>query len=391
MQKLSSQQAKALTTIGSWLKAYNNGGVQYLTLGGYAGTGKTTLLAVLRKVLLDNLPDMKVGFAAFTGKASLVLKRRLRQDKMLHSGDSVSTLHSLMYFTDSPTDGIPKWRRRDELKVDIIIVDEASMVSEELWQDLLSFGKPVLAVGDHGQLPPIGNSFNLMLEPNIKLSQIWRQASDSPIIAVASMARKTGIIPIKSYGQGVEKLSLSDPLTGDVIEEIFQSHNADTLILCGYNHTRQKLNSHIRQLKGFQSPDPQANDSIVCLRNNRETGLSNGQLGIIESISALADDEENLWWLITADFDGVKFNGYAPREQFGAASTIQSLPKRPKGDTIGLFDFGYGLTVHKAQGSQAKRVLIFEERFAKMTQDEWQRWLYTAVTRAEQELYIVGY
>jgi len=66
------------------------------------------------------------------------------------------------------------------------------------------------------------------------------------------------------------------------------------------------------------------------------------------------------------------------------------VPKRSKKDLVGLFDFGYGLTVHKAQGSQAKRVLIFEERFPKMSQDEWQRWLYTAVTRAEQELYIVG-
>jgi len=53
-----------------------------------------------------------------------------------------------------------------------------------------------------------------------------------------------------------------------------------------------------------------------------------------------------------------------------------------------LFDFGYALTVHKAQGSQAKRVILFEERFPKMTDDEWKRWLYTAVTRAEEELYI---
>ena len=55
-----------------------------------------------------------------------------------------------------------------------------------------------------------------------------------------------------------------------------------------------------------------------------------------------------------------------------------------------LFDFGYALTVHKAQGSQAKKVILFEERFKKMTDDEWKRWLYTAVTRAEEELYIFG-
>ena len=58
-----------------------------------------------------------------------------------------------------------------------------------------------------------------------------------------------------------------------------------------------------------------------------------------------------------------------------------------KGD---LFDFGYALTVHKAQGSQAKRVILFEERFKQMSNLDWRRWLYTAVTRAEEELIILG-
>ena len=55
-----------------------------------------------------------------------------------------------------------------------------------------------------------------------------------------------------------------------------------------------------------------------------------------------------------------------------------------------LFDFAYALTVHKAQGSQAKRVIVFEERFKQMSDEDWRRWLYTAVTRAEEELIIIG-
>lgn len=390
MQKFTNQQAAALSAIGAWLKAYNKGGPQYITLGGYAGTGKTTLIATLRQVLTANMPTTKVGFAAFTGKAALVLKRKLVEDKILRPGDSISTLHSLMYYSETGKGDVLKWRKRDSLKVDIIIVDEASMVSEDIWNDLLSFGKPVLAVGDHGQLPPIGNNFNLMLEPEIKLDKIWRQAADSPIIAISTMARSGQAIPIKAYGEGVEKLDRNDPTTGDAVQAILESHDADTLVLCGYNSTRQKLNSHVRELKGFEGPDPQRNDTIVCLRNSRETGLSNGQIGIITNIASVPNDNDLLWWNITADFDGVSFEGFAPREQFGAAATIKTLPKRSKKDVVGLFDFGYGLTVHKAQGSQAKRVLVFEERFPKMSQDEWQRWLYTAVTRAEQELYIVG-
>ncbi len=390
MQKFTNQQAAALSAIGAWLKAYNKGGPQYITLGGYAGTGKTTLIATLRQVLTANMPTTKVGFAAFTGKAALVLKRKLVEDKILRPGDSISTLHSLMYYSETGKGDVLKWRKRDSLKVDMIIVDEASMVSEDIWNDLLSFGKPVLAVGDHGQLPPIGNNFNLMLEPEIKLDKIWRQAADSPIIAISTMARSGQAIPIRVYGEGVEKLDRNDPITGDTIQTILESHDADTLVLCGYNSTRQKLNNHVRELKGFEGPDPQRNDTIVCLRNNRESGLSNGQIGVITSISATKNDNDLLWWSITADFDGTVFDGFAPREQFGAATTIKEVPKRSKKDLVGLFDFGYGLTVHKAQGSQAKRVLVFEERFPKMSQDEWQRWLYTAVTRAEQELYIVG-
>jgi exodeoxyribonuclease-5 len=172
MQKLTNQQAEALSAIGAWLKASKDGGKQYLTLGGYAGTGKTTLLAALRRVLRSNMPTVKVGFVAYTGKAALVLRHKLVEDKILQPGDSISTLHGLMYYSDSGKSESPKWRKRESLKVDLVVVDEASMVSEEIWNDLISFGRPVLAVGDHGQLPPIGNNFNLMLEPDLKLDKI---------------------------------------------------------------------------------------------------------------------------------------------------------------------------------------------------------------------------
>lgn len=391
MQKLSTQQAEALSAIGAWLKAYDKDKQPaYLTLGGYAGTGKTTLIASLRQVLATNRPEMRLAFAAFTGKAAQVLKKRLREQKTLNRGDSVSTLHSLIYYSDSKPGDIPSWRKKSEIKYDLIIIDEASMVSEDLWRDLLSFGVPILAVGDHGQLPPINSEFSLMAEPQLRLEQIWRQAVDSPIIKLATSARTTGRIDIGTYSPYVLKLDRANPETGDKIEEILRSHNADTLVLCGYNHTRQKLNNHVRELKGYETIQPSRGDTIVCLRNSRESGLSNGQIGNIEMITEADKDKKNEWWYIEAVFDGARFEGYAPREQFGAQTTIGRLPKRPKGDLVGLFDFGYGLTVHKAQGSQAKRVLVFEERFAKMNDDEWCRWLYTAVTRAEEELYIVG-
>lgn len=387
MQKLSTDQAAALTAIGKWLKSQNE---QYLTLGGYAGTGKTTLMAMLRQILHTNRPEMKVAFAAYTGKAALVLKKRLKEAKILQAKDSVSTLHSLMYNRKERKDGGVYWEKREEIKCDLLIIDEASMVNEDIWQDALSFAKPILAVGDHGQLPPINSDFNLMAEPALRLDKIWRQAADSPIIQLATLARTTGNIPIGDYSYTVRKLDRTNSETGDVIEEILHSHDNDTMVLCGYNNTRLRLNSHVRQLKGFESPDPTRNDVVVCLRNNHESGLVNGQLGIIDTITPANDDKEGIWWYMVANFDGQRFEGFTPREQFNTPITMSRTPKRDKGDQIGLFDFGYGLTVHKAQGSQARRVLVFEERFSQMSEADWRRWLYTAVTRAEEELYIIG-
>ncbi|HAM96859.1 TPA: hypothetical protein DCP76_03630 [Patescibacteria group bacterium] len=157
------------------------------------------------------------------------------------------------------------------------------------------------------------------------------------------------------------------------------------MVLTGYNKTRVNLNKGIRQLLEFESPEPQYGDRVICLKNNPSMAIFNGMTGTILSISKnhvgkfydaeiALDDEEEV------------FVGPVSLDQFGKAETnTQYLA-----ENMNLFDFGYALTVHKAQGSQAKRVILFEERFPQMTDDNWRRWLYTAVTRAEEELYIIG-
>src|SRR6185369_235022 len=178
---LSQDQAAALRQIGAWYRAKPS---LNLTLGGYAGTGKTTLIAYLRQALADFEADATVGFCAYTGKATRVLQEKLRERKAMRQGDSVSTIHSLIYTTEEGSGGAPKWIRKDALERSLIVVDEASMVDEQIWNDLLSFGVPILAVGDHGQLPPVGSAFNLMANPAVRLERIFRQEADSAIIEV---------------------------------------------------------------------------------------------------------------------------------------------------------------------------------------------------------------
>ncbi len=384
--QISADKKDALRKLMQWV---NSGpSKQAITLGGYAGTGKTTLISIFRILLNEARPQSKVAFISYTGKATRILKTKLQEMGAIQSGDSVSTIHSLIY---SPVvnsrDEIVDWERRDEIDKDFIIIDEASMIDEYIWKDLLSYKRPILAVGDHGQLPPIGEKFNLMESPDIVLRQIHRQLQGNPIIEVGKLARETGSIPIKNYSEKVRKLDKTAWETQEFITELLEGYDDDTIILCGYNRTRVQINQQIRQMLGYRMPQPEVGDRVICLRNNHAKGIFNGMLGKIEHIEVQDDD----WYFAKIEMeDGFTFEGHILREQFNSTQPINFTSRRRKSLKGDLFDFGYAMTVHKAQGSQAKRVILFEERFSRMDDEQWKKWLYTGVTRAEQELYIVG-
>ena len=170
--KLSTDQQRALKKIITWLKNPDRS-PNYLTLGGYAGTGKTTLTALLRQLLHKRNSKLKVALVSYTGKAARVLKTTLQQQQADFSQDFVGTIHSLIYTPVVNGKGdISSWDKKKKLDVKLIIVDEASMVNADIWQDLIQYDLPIIAIGDHGQLPPIEGRFNLMEKPNIKLEKI---------------------------------------------------------------------------------------------------------------------------------------------------------------------------------------------------------------------------
>jgi len=386
MITLSSDQKKALDDLLVWYKKDKNQ-MAYVTLSGYAGTGKTTLIAVLRHKLHQIDKKLKVGFVSYTGKAARVLRLKLKEEKAMNAQDFVGTIHSLIY---SPIvndkEEIIGWKTKDEINRSLVIIDEASMVDETIWRHLLSYRVPIIAVGDHGQLPPIKGRFNLMQNPNLLLKKIHRQAKKDPIIDLSIQAREKGSIETRRYTDQVQKYSMMDMENREIVNDMLSDYRSDTLILCGYNHTRKKLNHFIRTALGFESTEPVIGDRVICLRNNQIKQIYNGMLGTVVDIRKKNED----WYLAQIDMDGENkaFKGLISVEQFNSDSSLNFTNQRSrimKGD---LFDFGYALTVHKAQGSQAKRVILFEERFRQMNDDDWKRWLYTAVTRAEEELYI---
>lgn len=384
--ELSADQQKALDALLAWQRAGAGG---YLTLGGYAGTGKTTLLAFFRRELAASGRKLRVAFCSYTGRAAQNLKNRLKEEAVAVPGDTVGTIHGLIYNPQEASSGhISGWERKDSLERDLIVVDEASMVDGAIWRDLQSYNIPILAVGDHGQLPPISGRFNLMEQPEITLTHIHRQAADNPIIRVATHARTTGLIPVEKFGPGVAKYSREDSEAHERSGELLETWRPDTLILCGYNTTRNRLNAHIRASRGFEAPEPGRGDRVICLRNNREKGIYNGMLGTV--LQLFPDGKDWLEAEIQMDDRAKPYFGriYAP--QFGAKAGVNFTEERKLAAEGDLFDFGYAMTVHKAQGGQARRVVLFEERFPRMDDEAWRRWLYTGVTRAEEELYLFG-
>src|SRR5689334_1885631 len=262
MTTFSPHQDAALKSVAAWLDARpgSRGTPQVFRLFGYAGTGKTTLARHLAEHV-----DGKVAFAAFTGKAALVMRRK--------GCASASTIHSLIYRARDSGEETPSFELWDEspaAKASLIVIDECSMVDAELGRDLLSFGVPVLVLGDPAQLPPIqGGGFFTEAEPDAMLTEVHRQAADDPIIHMSMAVREGEWLEPGRYGESevVRKASL-DPKRVLAADQV----------LVGRNATRRAYNARLRERRGFSDPLPLAGDKLVCLRNNRRKGLFNGGL-----------------------------------------------------------------------------------------------------------------
>lgn len=408
---LTNTQGRAVDKIQGWLKNDTHD-KQVFRLFGYAGTGKTT---ILRQVIGElGLRDSEVCYAAFTGKASLVMQRH---------GLPATTIHSLIYKVSLSSDdrieseeGILKQMiedkkdkkliREQKLKVSrmksphfypnedsdaanakLIVLDEVSMVDKQLGEDLLSFGTPILVVGDPGQLPPVSNEkgegFFMRQKPDVMLTQIHRQALDSPIIRLATMVREGQKIPEGKYGPGVRKVP--------VIHKVGTYLKYDQII-CGYHKTRYRLNNEIRQKLGFKGNFPTGEaEKIICQKNIYDLGLINGLFIVLKNTQEYTED------YIQADIyneDGELLVGGAIIYRGDFLQHVKFKRDRIENDykaRRGYVEATYGwvITCHKAQGSQWNNIMVVADGWGR-TPLQRRQWLYTAITRAESRLTIVG-
>jgi exodeoxyribonuclease V len=357
------QQKAALKAAADWLK---RGEPKLFRLFGFAGTGKTTLA---KKIAED--VDGDVAFGAFTGKAALVMRAKGCAD--------ARTIHSLIYRASETETGEPSFVLNEDSAVarsKLVIIDECSMVDAELGRDLLSFGKPVLVLGDPGQLPPIkGGGFFTNAEPDVMLTEVHRQAADNPILRLSMLVRDGKRLSPGACGE-CQVIKRAEIDSGIVTR-------ADQLLV-GLNRTRRSYNARMRELFGRADEFPEPGDKLVCLKNNRKKGLLNGGIWLVKS-TAQARKKKLLMNVVSDDDPAEKPRriGVLPEFFQGLEDTLPPLVRKDSDE----FDYGYALTVHKAQGSQWDHVILFDESYA--FREHRARWLYTGITRAAKRLTIV--
>lgn len=352
------------------------------TIAGYAGSGKTfTIKKFIEKY---NILD-RTAFVTYTGKAALVLQQQ---------GLPATTIHRLIYnvYKNYKT-GRFRFVKKTVLDeyIDLIIIDEISMVPKPLLDDLLSFNIPVVCLGDPMQLPPIdSNNDNKLLDtPDYFLTEIHRQALDNPIIKLSMDIREGNKISYVNDNNYIKILQKKDLSIGML-------KWADQII-CATNNTRKTLNNSLREHYGRTSQVPQEGDKVICIKNywdtvnDEDTPLINGTIGTVTK-SCSGSDFDLFGQECVIDFKPDFTDSSFPMLKldtniFKGMAPLSSQYKKSKMIHY-EFDYGYAITCHKAQGAQWNKVLVYEENFPTDSL-EHKRWLYTAVTRASEKLVLI--
>jgi exodeoxyribonuclease-5 len=425
---LSDKQRAAIATIKDW---YSNRTKQQQVcrVFGYAGVGKSTIVKyAIEELGLSTDKPGEVLYAAFTGKAALVMTRK---------GTPASTIHSLVYRVSEATPqeieklekeaaqiraglhqlGVAERLFEDarlrslELRLKdahkprfvlntestvrdckLLVLDEVSMVGSEMARDLLAFGKPTLVLGDPGQLPPVKGegAFDTPI-PDVMLTEVHRQAGESAVLRLATLAREGQWIPYGHHDDFVWKMRRSDVGPQQLLK-------ADQVI-CGRNATRIQLNVAMKRAAGFDTTFPAGDgEKLICLKNRNDVGLVNGMFVTLDDIKD--DGDEIAFTASITSEDGKRIgggaNGKCERFRIWRGPFLDHVNPDPdrerreyqKKRTAVECVWGWAITCHKSQGSSWPNIVIYDDGLGRTAEDR-ARWLYTAITRADRGLVLL--
>lgn len=358
------QQREAYDAVMKWYK--NKNAPQIFRVFGYGGTGKT----LLASKITESIKGVTI-FLAHTGKAVMELRKR---------GCDAHTICSKTYVPIVDGESVRfVFNEESELaSASLLVVDECSMVDEAMALDVLSFGGKVLVLGDGFQLPSFdGTGYFTNAKPDVMMTEIGRQALDSPIIRLSMEVREGRPLKQGAYGDCyvIQQSSLNQDWFAEEIVNASQ-------MLCGKNDTRVFFNKTIRNLKGKTSLYPEEGDKLLCLRNNKEKGLYNGALWdcmksrvFKDTLGLVASTEEEYVREQKMRIHKSCFDPSIPAPHFSAQKSLDA------------FTYGNCLTVHKSQGSSFPHVVLFDE--SRAFREYHRQHLYTGITRASEKITII--
>jgi len=375
---LSPQQKEAWEKIIKWIQDEND--LQFV-LSGFAGTGKSYLVHKIKECLILN--KQRYNIMSFTGKAVDVLRNQ--------GIPEAETIHSTIYkpILDNKNK-IVGWRLDGSNLNKFVIIDEYSFVDEKILKDLRSFKKKILYTGDFFQLPPINGENEIQKSTNYFLTDIVRQAKDNPIIKYATIVREGGRLETGIYESKDDMLFATISRNHPKIDELLLRYDQ---VLCGTNKFRHMLNSTIRNGLGYSGMLPNPGEKLICLKNNRELNMFNGQMFENKFINFKDEFEINGHRITDIDL-GVNEESYISKEIFyEKSSKLKDLWSIYREDYSiikrTLFaDSGYAISVHKAQGSQFESVVVFAYDGYWM-RENFNKWLYTSITRGIKKCVVV--
>jgi len=253
------------------------------------------------------------------------------------------------------------------------------MVNDQMRNDILSFGIPVIMMGDQNQLPPVFGSSSILDFPDYVLTKIMRQAENDPIVYLSQCILNNTPIEYGMYGQSkvVPRISIDRRVVTDY-----------DMIICAKNKTREQLNDRIRE-EVFHYPDrkPMLNDKIICRQNNWDENLNgiyltNGLVGNITGIDYCSMYRDILHINFQPDFLDESFEQLSIDYKYLRADYTE---KKDFGFTdLEKFEYAYAITAHLSQGSEYPRVLFMDEKF--FDEETLKRLRYTAITRARSAI-----
>lgn len=363
-----------------------------LIVSGGPGTGKSTLIygfILLYRYLFNHPP---VGVATPTGRASARLKD-------IVEGLNPSTIHKLLEANENGTFGFNEDR---PLNFEFMVLDEMSMVDNHVFAQFLKAKGPLkklVLIGDFNQLPPVnyGNLFaELATNKNfafIKLKTIHRQQKGNGIIDLASHIENGTLESLDWHNLGnvetyfdqssqdnYKTLQLDYQLHLNNIEKFANAYQIITPFYAGSlgienlnNFIQASFNPALVDKKTTKSKTYHRgfytyalNDKVMCLKNNSEQDLTNGEIGTIQDLSFL---DQKL---------------HQASVKFGDHKLVNLTP-----DQFDDLALGYACSVHKTQGSEYQRVVLILESSSRNFFLN-RKLIYTAITRAKEELLIIG-